>query len=296
MFPVTADGWPSLPAKGEGPVKSRRRTTRIEPLEPRLLMAVHTVLNNDDSGVGSLRQAIAEAANGDTIDLASLTGTVRLQSALSINKTLSLAGPGETNLTITATSGVRAIEVAPGATLNIADICIASARSGAVGGAIRSDGTLTLTRVTFANNVGVGSGGAIYQERGTLLINNCTFANNTVTATSIDCMGGAITASGAYVSITSSTFVGNSADGGTGALVTPAPSAYGGALRVYLAPRLTIANSTFTNNSALGAAHANTPSQSGLAFGGAMQLEEIMDGFIANCTIAPTARWMALAA
>jgi hypothetical protein len=44
----------------------------MEPLESRLLLAVHAVLNNDDSGAGSLRQAIADAVDWDTIDLGSL--------------------------------------------------------------------------------------------------------------------------------------------------------------------------------------------------------------------------------
>ena len=65
-----------------------------------------TVTNTNDSGAGSLRAAIAAAANGDTIDFApALNGqTITLTSgALTITQSLTISGPGAGNLTITAT-------------------------------------------------------------------------------------------------------------------------------------------------------------------------------------------------
>jgi hypothetical protein len=58
-----------------------------------------TVTNNADSGAGSLRQAIADAASGDTINFAAtLNGqTITLASELLINKNLTVSGP-EANL------------------------------------------------------------------------------------------------------------------------------------------------------------------------------------------------------
>jgi hypothetical protein len=53
-----------------------------------------TVVNLDDSGPGSLRQAIADATPGDTIDFA-VTGTITLTSGeLVITNDLTISGPG----------------------------------------------------------------------------------------------------------------------------------------------------------------------------------------------------------
>ena len=63
--------------------------SRFERLEPRLLMATWFVLNNNDSGAGSLRQAIASAANNDTIRF-NTSGSIVLNSPLSIGKSLTI--------------------------------------------------------------------------------------------------------------------------------------------------------------------------------------------------------------
>ena len=41
---------------------------RLDPMEDRTLLSTVTVMNNHDSGPGSLRAAIAAASSGDTID------------------------------------------------------------------------------------------------------------------------------------------------------------------------------------------------------------------------------------
>src|SRR3954469_16596904 len=69
--------------------------------------ATLTVTNTDDSGAGSVRDAIANASNGDTI-LFSLTGcpcTLTLTSGgFVVDKNLTLSGPGAEQLTISANS------------------------------------------------------------------------------------------------------------------------------------------------------------------------------------------------
>jgi len=55
-----------------------------------------TVTNTNDSGPGSLRQALANANNGDTINFA-VTRTIFLTSGeLLVDKTVTISGPGMT--------------------------------------------------------------------------------------------------------------------------------------------------------------------------------------------------------
>jgi len=57
-----------------------------------------TVTNTDDNGPGSLRQALADANDGDTINFA-VTGTIGLTSGeLLVVKSITISGPGVENL------------------------------------------------------------------------------------------------------------------------------------------------------------------------------------------------------
>jgi len=67
--------------------------------------ATITVINTNDSGPGSLRQALANANNGDRINFA-VTGTITLTSGgLGITKNVTISGPGANRLSINGTSG-----------------------------------------------------------------------------------------------------------------------------------------------------------------------------------------------
>src|SRR2546423_15240699 len=53
-----------------------------------------TVTTTSDSGLGSLRQALADANNGDTINF-TVTGTIALTSdELAVDKSVTISGPG----------------------------------------------------------------------------------------------------------------------------------------------------------------------------------------------------------
>src|SRR5215472_15831736 len=65
---------------------------------------VITVTNTNDSGPGSLRQALADVNDGDTITFA-VTGTIGLTSGeLFVNRNIAISGPGANMLTITRNS------------------------------------------------------------------------------------------------------------------------------------------------------------------------------------------------
>src|SRR6516165_8471153 len=98
---------------------------RLEGLENRTLPSTLTVLNNLDSGAGSLRDTIAAAKSGDTVAFApSLNGeTITLTSnELTINKSLDIEGPGTSLLTISGNDTYRVFDVSQGLTVTIAGL------------------------------------------------------------------------------------------------------------------------------------------------------------------------------
>jgi putative Ig domain-containing protein len=263
-----------------------------------------TVTNESDSGPGSLRATIAGADSGDTIVFdASLDGeTIELTSGeIAIDKSLTIAGPGASQLTIDAGHDSRIftlVDVNLPIAVSISGLALANGmapdRPGGSdqGGAIEqaSDGALTISEMMFRGNAaggaggdvegsGFGRGGAIHVSAwsGPTSISDSTFVANTAGGPGGDGLnsgrggGGAINDNGGGpLTISGSTFTGNSA-GGNGAGGTASGAANGGALSVAGGGgQLTISDSTFEANSAGGDGGAG--SNSGDALGGALDI------------------------
>jgi hypothetical protein len=114
--------------------------------------ATITVTNTNDSGPGSLRQALADANDGDTIDFA-VTGTIGLSSGeLAVDKSITISGPGPNLLAVSA-SGLQ---------------------SGSVFH-VTADHTVTIEGLTISDAV---NGGGIYNDHATLTINDCVVTHN----------------------------------------------------------------------------------------------------------------------
>jgi hypothetical protein len=207
----------------------RRWRPTFESLEGRAMLSTLTVLNNADSGPGSLRAEIAAAQNGDTIVFApSLNGqTIALSSGeLSITKGVNIEGPGAGDLAISGNSSSRVFEVMPtvgpvtisglsivngsavrfgldgGAILNhnyaltISD-CEISGNAAVYGGGIYNTGNLSLIASTLSQNTTPapqGDGGGIYMQTGAqAVLTNCTLASNSAAGSSS--LGGGVFAS-----------------------------------------------------------------------------------------------------
>lgn len=188
------------------------------------------VSNNNDSGPGSLRQAIQDndgSGPGDTIIFSNtVTGTITLTSSnLLITTNLTIVGPGPGVLAISGNGARRVLHIANGADVTISGLTIRQGAvsggfPGNVGGAIWNErSTLTLRNCVIRdNNGGGGEGGAIFNDGsfGTALLSilDSTISNNSTTSS-----GGGIWNYGyqgsASVSVFYSTISSNIAHGST---------------------------------------------------------------------------------
>ena len=170
--------------------------------------ATITVTNTNDSGAGSLRQAIADAGAGGTINFA-VTGTITLTGGqLTINKNLTISGPGADQLTISGNNASRVFGITSG-TVIISGVTVANGDD-SWGGGIKNGGTLTLTNCAVSGNTARVDGGGIDND-GTLKLNNCTVSGN-----SAPDGGGIHNDSGGDVTLNNCTVSDNSADFGGG--------------------------------------------------------------------------------
>jgi predicted outer membrane repeat protein len=147
------------------------------------------VTNANDSGDGSLRQAIldANAADGaDDIDATGVTGTINVQSALpSLSEAVDIAGPGPDQLTVRRDTGgeYRIFDIAGGVVSTISGLTIANGSVEGNGGGIFNFGTLTLQDAVVTGNHAGGGGGGIYTDsdnnfQGSLAIQDSAVTHN----------------------------------------------------------------------------------------------------------------------
>jgi hypothetical protein len=255
---------------------------RLEVLEDRTVLSTLTVTSSlDDSSSGTLRAVIASAGPGDTIGFAKrLEGDIitLTQGQLPISTDLTIQGPGADRLTISGNGTSRVFAVGSGVTLTLAWLTVANGLAAvatpvpsasialiALGGGILNDGgTVTVSNVTFADNVALGAsptlassggssgpgraaeGGAVRFLFGTLTLTDSVLAGNRVT-------GGA----------------GGSA--GTSGLGGVGGAAIGGGLAVGLsgfAATAIVTDTAIADNLAIGGAGGDRGGQGGDGLGG----------------------------
>jgi hypothetical protein len=202
-----------------------------------------SVTNTNDSGAGSLRQALASAHDGDTIVLG-VTGTITLTTGqLEVNKILTITGFfGDPSLL--AISGNHASRVfrifpmPPDRTVTISGVTITNGTSSDNdGGGIYNDqATLILSNcILSGNSTPFGHGGGIYNNHATLTIDSCTVSGNSGNP---GLNGGGIYNDHSTLTIINSTLSGNSTTFGRG----------GGIFNDH--SMLTVSNSILSGNSA----------------------------------------------
>jgi predicted outer membrane repeat protein len=181
--------------------------------------AIITVTNTNDSGPGSLRQALAVAHDGDRITFA-VSGTITLTSgALVVAKNVTISGPGADHLSIVGMPFQSVFSV------GAATISGLTIRDGAVG--IDNGGMLTVMNCVISGN----SVGGIHNGS-SLTVVNSNVSDNFFGIYNITGELGVVTAT-----ILSTTVSGNSAGG-----VVASPHFFGG--RAYI----TISDCTISGN------------------------------------------------
>ena len=158
------------------------QAAQVQTLESRRLLSALTVTIAADSGHGSLRDEIAHAKSGDTINFASsLKGqTITLTSGeLLINKGLTIQGPGASQLTISGGNHSRVFDVTASQPVVLTGLTISNGDSFQGGGIFNAGGShLTVSACTISNSR-ADNGGGIYNDfGGTVTLSACNISGD----------------------------------------------------------------------------------------------------------------------
>ncbi len=229
-----------------------------------------TVTNLNDSGSGSLREALELIANGGTItfDPALAGGTITLTSGqLTIDSGVTVDASAAAPLTISGGGSSRVIQVGAGVVVDINDIIIRDGVAAPQGGGILNRGVLSLNRVVVTDNVqnaagppsfDLGGGGIYNADSSTLNLTDSTVSDNSSTNQP---GGGIYGFFNSNVNITNSTVSGNFSGDVAGGLrmlsnANIVNSTFSGNISTawhgggifHTDGNLTVLNSTFTGN------------------------------------------------
>ena len=226
-----------------------------------------------ESGQCSLRQAVAAASSGDTIQLPAGNYSLTLGTDIDITKSLTIEGDTTADTTIDGSQNTARILRIDDASVTIEKLTLTGGADGADefpcgnpcytyelngGGALwNNGGTVNITDVAFANNPGGAAPGVVSNTGGTLTMTDVSFTDDqaglggalfthsgTVVGNDVTfednstgcCNDGAIYLLGGTVSFTNSTVVGNGGSASIGGGIHN-----GGA-------RLTLTNDTLSGN------------------------------------------------
>ena len=224
-------------------------------------MAKFIVTNNNDAGIGSLRQAIIDANKLEGADTIEVSGNITLNSAINITDSASIVNVGKT--IITQTGNDRLFYINDGNAEKFSEVIfkgieITGGNTVESGGAIYSLENLGIFGSNLLNNTAGDGGGAVYVKGAALRVNGSSLFNNTART------GGAIALVDSQANITSSNVSKNTAiDGGGFAVnndsrlqisaskISGNTANYGGGISTYYNSSAKLVNTTVSGNTAL---------------------------------------------
>jgi hypothetical protein len=261
-------------ATSKSVVKHGSASKRLAGVGSALPANLIVVTNTNDSGPSSLRDALAAANDGDTIDATGVSGTILLTSGeLQINHNVTINGPGAANLALNGNATFRVFEnfasnvtfsgftitngLPPtgdnnggGGILNhggltLSDSSVLNNKAGgpppgASGGGINTVGILkVMSSVISSNSAGLFGGGISLGAGTATVIDSTISGNNAIPRLHCDaCGNGGGIASFGTLTVTNSTISGNRANSNAGGILCDG----GGTL--------TVTNSTISGNGA----------------------------------------------
>jgi hypothetical protein len=216
------------------------------------------VTNTNDNGPGSLRQALADAHDGDTINFdPALNGrTIGLRTGeLVIDKNIIINGPGPNSLGVfqSLQTSSRIFHVMPGSSVTISGLAVSGGDGGEQGGGgiLNDHATLTIRDTTVRGNRAYYAGGGIYNDpsnggSATLTITNSIVSDNVAGFSDIG--GGGGEGGGIYNGYSAGTLMitNSSVSDNYAGVPDPFPAGNGGGISNY--GTLTITNSTIDSN------------------------------------------------
>lgn len=200
------------------------------------------VTNTSDTGTGSLRQMVADAAAESEAlitfsdgTFGSGTGIITLASTLTLANPISIIGP-DAGVKIRGGALVRVFEVtAASGTIGLENLWIADGRAG-TGPGLHASGAahVVMRNCLISNHVATSGAGAVHAQGGYVSATNCLFATNLAETSG----GAAAASSGGKFHATNSTFTGNSA------------KVNGGAIQAFSSGEVRLVNCTVSGNTA----------------------------------------------
>ena len=194
---------------------------------------------------GGLKKAIDTAKNGDTIILTNGVYKGKNNRDIAIKKYIKIIGKGN-NVVLDGEGKYRFLKIAKNKKVTLQKLKFTKGSSKGDGGAIESEGTLTVSSCTFTDNQG-RSGGSIRLIEGQSTVTKSIFTNNKAKIS-----GGAISVFKGYGKITtkltmnSCTFTNNTVHYAEGDYLEGRSTGFGGAIQSN--GEITVSKSTFTNN------------------------------------------------
>ena len=186
-----------------------------------LVLCTGWVRNNNDSGFGSLREAVANAWGIGAIcfdnrmfndDASEANKTISLESEIIVGSDVYIYGPGVNAVTVSGGNSTRIFRVLANTTATIKELTITKGWvDDEGGGAIRNQGNLTLKDSIISESFASSGGGISNYSGGEMILKNVKVENNTAYFA-----GGGISNSALLILDTSSLVIGNTAYAGGG--------------------------------------------------------------------------------